>query len=53
MSREARVSKAGCGIFLTAGDLRTLGVNPDELETVEYAVTESGLVVTDSGGGEE
>lgn len=53
MSREAKVSNAGCGIFLTATELRTLGVDPDAVDAVEYTVTESGLVMADSRGGEE
>lgn len=53
MSREAKVSNAGCGIFLTAAELHTLGVDPDAVDAVEYDVTESGLIVTDSRGGEE
>ncbi|MFC6753363.1 hypothetical protein [Halorubrum tibetense] len=53
MSREAKVSNAGCGIFLTAADLHTLGVDPEAIDAVEYDVTESGLVVTDPGGGGE
>lgn len=53
MSREAKVSNAGCGIFLTATELHTLGVDPDTVDAVEYDVTESGLIVTDPSGGEE
>ena len=49
--RQAKVSNAGCGIFLTGDELRTLGVDPDAADAVEYAVTESGLVVTDSQEG--
>ena len=51
--RQAKVSNAGCGIFLTGDELRTLGVDPDAVDAVEYAVTESGLVVTDPEGGAE
>ncbi|MBP1923017.1 hypothetical protein J2751_002050 [Halorubrum alkaliphilum] len=51
--RQARVSNDGCGIFLTGDELRTLGVDPEVTDAVEYDVTESGLVVTDPKGGEE
>jgi hypothetical protein len=53
MSREAKVSNAGCGIFLTAAELHTLGVDPDAADAVEYDITESGLTVAESSGGEE
>lgn len=53
MSRRAQVSEAGCGIFLTTAELRTLGIDPEDLDTVEYTVTESGLVVRDSRCGDE
>lgn len=53
MSREARVSELGCGIFLTADEIRAIGVDPDDVDAVEYAVIESGLIVTNSQGGDE
>jgi hypothetical protein len=52
MSREAKVSNAGCGIFLTAAELRTLGVNPDAVDAVEYAVSDGNLSVETRGGEE-
>lgn len=45
MSREARVSNSGCGIFLTAAELRSLGIDPDSIGVVEYAVTEDGISI--------
>lgn len=53
MSREAKVSNAGCGIFLTAAELHTLGVDPDAVDAVEYDITESGLTVAESSGDEQ
>lgn len=53
MSRKAQVSELGCGIFLTAAELRVIGVDPNDVDAVEYVVTESGLVVGDSLGGNE
>jgi len=50
--REARVSDAGSGIFLTAEELRTLGINPDIVDHITYSVTDSAVVVTDTGGEE-
>lgn len=45
MSRDARVSESGCGIFLTAAELRSLGVDPDTATVVEYSVTEDGISI--------
>jgi len=53
MSRQAKVSEAGCGIFLTAAELRTLGVDPDAVDAVEYSITDSGVIVADLDGGGE
>jgi len=44
-TRQAKVSDAGCGIFLTEAELRALGVDPDAVDTVDYTVTDSGLVL--------
>lgn len=50
--REARVSEAGSGIFLTTEELQTLGVNPDVVDYITYSVTDSAVVVTNTGGEE-
>ena len=48
--RRASVSETGCGIFLTAAELRSLGVDPESTESVDYAVTEGGIVLAESAG---
>lgn len=48
-TRQAKVSNAGCGIFLTEADLRALGIDPDAVDTVDYSVTDSGLVFESEG----
>lgn len=50
--RQARVSDAGCGIYLTVEELRLLGINPDVVDTISYDVTDSAVVVTDVGSKE-
>lgn len=52
MSRQAKVSNAGCGIFLTADELRAIGVDPDAADAVEYAVSDGGLSIEIRGGDE-
>ena len=37
-SRQARVSDAGAGLFLTPDELRALGIEPDAGETVTYSI---------------
>jgi hypothetical protein len=51
--RQARVSDSGCGIYLTPGELRTLGVDPEDADQLAYTVTESGLIVAEPDGGDE
>lgn len=45
MSRSARVSDAGCAIFLTPAELRALGIDPATVDAVEYRVAQSGIHV--------
>ena len=35
-SRTARLSSAGCALFLSGEELEELGVDPDTSENVEY-----------------
>jgi len=50
--RQARVSDAGCGIFLTERELRELGIDPDAVDTVNYTVADSEVVLSEAGGGD-
>lgn len=43
MTRQAKVSEAGAGIFLTPSQLRELGYNPETTDAVEYAVTDGAI----------
>lgn len=43
--REAQVSAAGVGLFLTPEELRTLGINPDETDSISYIVRDGRIRV--------
>lgn len=45
MSRQAKVSNSGCGIFLSRADLKALGINPENADTVNYRIFEDRIVV--------
>ena len=38
--RTAKVTPGGCGIFVTADELRSLGINPDDVNSLAYAIGE-------------
>jgi hypothetical protein len=38
--RTAKVTPGGCGIFVTADELRSLGIDPDDVDSLSYAIGE-------------
>lgn len=36
--RTAKVTPSGCGIFVTADELRSLGIDPDHVDSLAYAI---------------
>lgn len=47
-AREARLSPAGCAIFVTESELSSLGIDAEATDSLEYRVTRSGIELTNT-----
>jgi len=49
--RTAKVTPAGCAIFVTGDELRSLGINPDDADSLSYAIGEDRINLADETEG--